>query len=324
MKIVKSVQNLYEENLPYFEIIRKKVDTIILNNKNNRWHYESRIKQLESFAMKFETGRFSKTEVFEDLFAATIVVKNLEEIRLAEDLIVNNFDLKNKKPFSTDMTHKESFSFPFDDLRLYVAIKDFQTGELAPDIFNFTFEIQIKSFLQHAWSIATHDLIYKSDKINWAKERVAYQVKAALEHAELTISGVEELSKLSEIAKENKEVKKVNDMISLILNHWKDEDLPKDKRRLAQNIITFIDTVQLTIEELDAILTAETSIGKGILTRDLSPYLITVQSVLNSNPDKVKKYIQSTKSWNKHKILFTTEMQLPNFGNYNNEKVIFI
>lgn len=324
MKIVKSVQNIYDENFPYFQIIKKKVDAFILNNKDSRWHYESRIKQLESFAMKFETGRFSKTEVFEDLFAATIVVKNLEEIKLAENLIISNFDFKNKKPFSTDITHKESFSFPFDDLRLYVSLKDFQTGELASDIFNFTFEIQIKSFLQHAWSIATHDLIYKSDKINWAKERVAYQVKAALEHAELTISGVEELSKLSEIAKENKEVKKVNDMISLILNHWKAEDLPRDKRRLAQNIITFIDTVQLSIDELDVILTFETSIGKGVLTRDLSPYLITVQSVFNSNPNKIKKYIQSTKSWNKHKILLTNEMQLPDLGEYNIEKVIFI
>ncbi|MNQ75519.1 hypothetical protein D3C85_903190 [compost metagenome] len=251
-------------------------------------------------------------------------MKNLQEIKLAENLISKHFNIKSRRPFSTNITHKESFAFPFDDLRLYVCIKDFQTGELAPNLYNFLFEVQIKSFLQHAWSIATHDLIYKSDKINWAKERVAYQVKAALEHAELTISGVEELSKLSEIAKENKEVKKVNQMISLILNHWKLEDLPTDKRRLAQNIIAFIDAVLITIDELNEILKTETAIGKGVLTRDLSPYLIIVQSVFNTNPERVKKYLQSTKTWNKQKILITNEMTIPELGEYNSNKVVFI
>jgi hypothetical protein len=69
------------------------------------------------------------------------------------------------------------------------------------------------------------------------KERIAYQVKASLEQAEVTISGVEELSKINELAKDNKEVQKVNKVINLILNHWKPEDLPSDRRRLAQNII---------------------------------------------------------------------------------------
>src|SRR5690606_10003166 len=150
------------------------------------------------------------------------------------------------------------FSFPFDDLRIYVSLKDFDTGEFAPNLYEIIFEIQIKTFLQHAWTIATHDLIYKSDKINWSKERVAYQVKAALEHAEVTISGVEEISKNSELKKENKEVKKVNQLISMILNHWKPEDLPANRRRLAQNIIGFIEAIDLTLSDLNEILVLET------------------------------------------------------------------
>ena len=50
------------------------------------------------------------------------------------------------------------------------------------------FEVQIKTILQHAWSIATHDLIYKTDTVSWPKERIAFQVKAMLEHAEIAIA----------------------------------------------------------------------------------------------------------------------------------------
>src|SRR5690606_25212176 len=195
----------------------------------------------------------------------------------AEELLKKNFVIHNRRPHSINFTHKDSFSFPFDDLRLYVSLRDNQTGEFAQYIYDLKFEIQIKTFLQHAWTIATHDLIYKSDKINWAKERVAYQVKAALEQAEVTISGIEELSKLTELAKENKEVKKVNQLISIILNHWEEEDLPSDRRRLAQNILGFIDVIDISIRELNEILKNETAAKRGTLIRDLSPYLIVVQ-----------------------------------------------
>jgi ppGpp synthetase/RelA/SpoT-type nucleotidyltranferase len=324
MKIVQSVQELYNINLPYFNIIKSKVDEVVKTNKNDRWHYESRIKQIESFAMKVEMGRFDKTEIFEDLFASTIVVKNLSEVSLAENFISKHFNIRFKRPHSRNFTHKDSFSFPFDDLRLYVSLKDFDTGELAPNLYERVFEIQIKTFLQHAWSIATHDLIYKSDKINWAKERIAYQVKAALEHAEVTISGVEELSKITELAKENKEVKKVNQLISLILNHWKPEDLPSDRRRLAQNIIGFIEAIGMSLPELNEILVIEKQQGRGTLTRNLSPYLIVVQSIFNAKPERVVSYLQNGNNKNKQKILITSEMTVPELGEVIECKILKI
>lgn len=324
MKIVQSIQELYNTNLPYFKIVKIKVDEIVKSNKNDRWHYESRIKQVESFAMKVEMGRFNKNEMFEDLFASTIVVKNLSEITLAENFISKQFNVRLKRPQSSNFTHKDSSSFPFDDLRLYVSLKDFDTGELAPNLYEIVFEIQIKTFLQHAWSIATHDLIYKSDKINWAKERIAYQVKATLEHAEVTISGVEELSKISELKKENKEVKKVNQLISMILNHWKPEDLPSDRRRLAQNIIGFIEAIGLSLPDLNEILVLEKLQGRGALTRNLSPFLIVVQSVFNVKPDKITDYLQNENNRNKQKILITSEMIVPELGKVLENKVIRI
>lgn len=324
MKIVQSVQELYNSNHQYFKIIKTKVDDIVKSNKNERWHYESRIKEIESFSMKVEMARFNKVEIFEDFFASTIVVKNLSEISLAEDFIKKYFNIKFKRPLYPNFTHKDSFSFQFDDLRLYVSLKDFDTGELAPNLYDLIFEIQIKTFLQHAWSIATHDLIYKSDKINWAKERIAYQVKASLEQAEVTISGVEELSKISELAKENKEVKKVNQLISVILKHWPPVDLPSDRRRLAQNIIGFIEAIGVSVTELNEILKSETQKGRGTLTRDLSPYLIVVQSVVNTNQDRIQNYLTDRNNRNKQKILITSEIVMPQIPEIIEEKIIRI
>lgn len=325
MKIIKSIQEIYQFQLSYYERLKNKVDCIIVANKDSRWHYESRIKTIESFASKIETGRFDKQQIFEDYFASTIVVKNLSDIGIAEELVNKFFDIAYRRPFSDKITHKDSFAFPFDDLRLYVSLKDSGTGELAQELYNLKFEIQIKTFLQHAWSIATHDLIYKSEKIDWGKERIAYQLKALLEHAEITISGVENLSKISQVCKENKEVKKVNRMISLILKHWQPDDLPPDRRRLAQNINTFIDAIGISIAQLDSILTEETKQNRGTKTRDLSPYMIVVQSTFYQCPQKINGYLQNKTDNKTVRILLPKEMIISKLGgNINPDKIIEI
>src|SRR5207247_360952 len=111
---------------------------------------------------------------------------NSTEIDQAEALIRENFTVNERRPRQRDRTHKAPHAFPFDDLRLYVRVPN--TPASPPtDLVGILFEVQIKTFLQHAWSIATHDLLYKADDANWNKERIAYQIKAMLEHAEISI-----------------------------------------------------------------------------------------------------------------------------------------
>ncbi|HBV5960190.1 TPA: hypothetical protein MD228_004718, partial [Klebsiella aerogenes] len=74
MKIPLSIKELYASKVQLFEALKEFVDTWVEGEKQSKWHYESRIKELESFALKFETGRFNSASIFDDFFGGMIVV----------------------------------------------------------------------------------------------------------------------------------------------------------------------------------------------------------------------------------------------------------
>lgn len=306
MKISTYINSLYHSKLAFYEIIKSKVDTLVLQSKYQQWHYEGRIKGLESFALKLETGRFNATNIFNDFFACTIVVKNNLEISKAIEFVKEFAKIVDKKPRVEDYTHKQTCEFSFDDLRLYVKLINKETGSISQDVLDCIFEIQIKTFLQHAWAIATHDLIYKSPQIHWGKERVAYQVKAALEHAEVTISNIEKIYTSEELQKDNKETKRINNIIFFIDKNWDCEDLPRDKRRLAQNIFTVIESIDIDIHMLQIIINKENDEGRGTKTLNLSPFLIVIQSICNQHPQKIIDYHKNKKG----KVFLTPDLDL--------------
>lgn len=310
MKIVQSIQNLYSSKQRYYNVLSQKIDQLVSSKKKRTWHFIHRLKTPESFALKLETGRFTEASIFDDFFACTLVVENLDEITNAKKLIESLFEIVYKRPQSDNFTFKNTDSFPFDDLRLYCRLGSKYQSPIANEVSELVFEVQIKTFLQHAWSIATHDIIYKTDQISWGKERVAYQVKAALEQAEVAISGAKNLSTVKELAKENKLVKKINRVIILLSKHFKYEDLPDDKRRLSQNVLALIDTLEISIQELEKIVVEETKAGKGSLLKNLSPFQIIVNSIYNQEPDKILKFLRMRKD-SKYKILLSPEMSIP-------------
>lgn len=279
MKIVKSIDTVFNTNYEYMEVLKKRVDDLFINNKNPLWHYVSRIKAEESYALKLETGRVSNPAELEDFFACTIVVENLSQIEFAIRLVEKFCIIEERRPKETSFTHKEPHSFQFDDLRLYVKLKKDEYTPASP-IYNFLFEIQIKTFLQHAWTIATHGLIYKSDTISWSKERIAFQIKAMLEHAELSIAGVENLATFPEIAKEDKNSIDLKKILKIYTDFFEVEALPKDIVRLCKNTQSLLYALRLSGDELAEILEKEREEGRGPHISNLSPYLIVVQSII--------------------------------------------
>lgn len=57
MKIPLSVRNIYHDQYDKISLLKSLVDEKIKALRETSWHYESRIKSDESFALKLETGR---------------------------------------------------------------------------------------------------------------------------------------------------------------------------------------------------------------------------------------------------------------------------
>jgi len=153
-----------------------------------------------------------------------------------------------------------------------------------PELNGLVFEVQIKTILQHAWTIATHDLIYKTDTVSWPKERIAFQVKAMLEHAEIAIAEAENLSNASGVAKINRHTEDIIEVIDKIRQVWPSDALPSDVKRLAENVLSLLGAGGLSASQLQEIIEAEKQRVR-VLPRDLSPYSFVLQGLLNSTTD---------------------------------------
>jgi ppGpp synthetase/RelA/SpoT-type nucleotidyltranferase len=322
MKIPKSLRDIYLDYSKIYKNLKEKVDEKLKNRIESTWHYFSRIKEQESFALKIESGRYESMKNFDDFFACTIVVENMNNISKARILIEELFDLSYCNPENNSYTYKDAESFPFDDLRLYVYWKD-HPGSKPTEFNELLFEIQIKTFLQHAWSIATHDLIYKTAEINWSKERIAYQIKAMLEHAELSIYESEVLSKSESIKKDNKKTAEISEFINFLIQKFNNENLPKNLRLLADNVSSLLKKIGIDLKNLTEILDRETKNNMNVRPLNLSPFGIITQSLINQETEKMKKLLYSSK--NKKRLYICDEISFPEQIDLNkcNNKITF-
>lgn len=303
-----SVRRLYQDQKGQFDRLKALVDRRIVGLKNPRWHFESRVKELSSFALKLETGRFRNPGALEDFFACTLVVANSGQVGQAVRLIEDNFEIKDRRPPSQNSTHKRSDSFPFDDLRLYACVAD-RPEEPPTDLIGMVFEIQIKTFLQHAWSIATHDLLYKSDDANWSMERIAYQIKAMLEHAEISIEEAQRLASSSALAKEDRRTANLKRGIELVKSQWGTDQLPKDVRRLAGNIGDLLRALKIDLGRLETILNEKKGRSGGSHPSNLSPFSTVVQYLFETERQKMLSLLRRENSHTK--VFIPDEVSLP-------------
>jgi ppGpp synthetase/RelA/SpoT-type nucleotidyltranferase len=308
MKISASIRQLYEDQKVLSDRLKETIDKRMTGLKKPRWHYESRVKELASFALKIESGRFLNPQALEDFVACTLVVANATEMEEAERLIGESFSIKERRPRNQHQTHKAPESFPFDDLRLYAFIAD-TPAEPPTDLIGVVFEVQIKTFLQHAWAIATHDLLYKTDDPNWSTARIAYQIKAMLEHSEIAILEAETLAKSGALAKQDVHTGAIKEGIALIKSQWGPDELPKDVRRLAMNISNLTEALRLKIGRLEQILNEGKAARAGAHPANLSPYATVVQYLFVNEKEKMISLLRDDKS--RTRVLIPEEVELP-------------
>jgi hypothetical protein len=308
MKISQSVRDAYAEAEDRYSLLKEHVDRLLLARKEPAWHYLSRLKEPESFALKVETGRCPDPKDMEDFFACTIVVENLGSMAKAESLVRRTFTFRERRPEQDAYTTKPSDSFRFDDTRLYVAWRD--DPRVRPTgMDGMAFEVQIKTFLAHAWAIATHDLTYKTKERSWPKERIAFQVKAMLEHAEVSIQEAQKLAKSTSLKKTDKLCTRITQTIHLLEELFPPTALPNDRKRLAENVDMLIRSADIDLGTLREVLDKETKLGKGTETLNLSPYGAVVQSLLNQELPKMKRLL--TRRGQDFRVCIPEEISLP-------------
>lgn len=319
MKINQQIRNVYTSNSERYERLAKEVCEILKPKAEEAgWFFISRTKELKSFALKIETGRVRNPSQPEDFFACTIVVPTIARITDAEGLVLSHFELSERRPKDDAITHKNPSEFVFDDLRLYVTRRENSSGR-NNDLVGILFEVQIKTVLQYAWSIATHDLIYKTNTVSWPKERIAFQVKAMLEHAEIAIAEAANLSDSSAIAKQDSRTAHILKIISQLEQFWPVDALPDDRKRLAENILLVLKTVDVDVDSLESILEAEKT-RLGILPIDLSPYAFLIQALAQNNSIDFEKKFK--RGHIKTSVLIHRGMELPAWMTAGHERII--
>lgn len=311
MKIPASIRGLFDMNLERYKRLQPQVDALLQSHVQPTWHYESRLKALESYTQKLETGRVTNPSEPEDFFAATVVVRTGAEAVQLEQVLISLFDLAYRRPKTDTETIKRPEAFTFDDLRLYLRWKD--DPALRPTgLAGLLFEVQIKTFLQHAWGIATHDLTYKTDDVNWGKMRIAFQIKAMFEHAEVSIQEAATLAKSSALAKSDAFTTSLSQFMVVITDLWARDDLPADIRRLGENIMDLAELVKLDAHALRQFLETEAAAGRGPKMLNLSPYGAVVQSLIDQKQTDFAKGLESRAKQQKFRpIVITKELNVP-------------
>ena len=307
MKIVKYIRDIYQEHKPlYHELETEVKENLKPRVEEKNWFFISRIKALESFALKIETGRVAKPTKLEDFFACTIIVPTTVDICQAKKMVLCIYKFHSRRPTNDSNTHKGSSDFVFDDLRLYVMQGALTSGK-NQQLNEIVFEVQIKTILQYAWSIATHDLIYKSDTINWPRERIAFQVKAMLEHAEVTITKTDLLKDAPNVAKTNPRTDDVCFIIKHLNQIWTSEQLPQDIKRLAETIFEVLHSCELDVKMFPRIIETEKHRLSSI-PLNLSPYALTIQALAQNKPVELQQMLENKKT---RTIVIHSGMELP-------------
>ena len=283
MKVPKALREIYDTSLPLYQKLQDNIDNTLGSRvKKKGWQFLSRIKARESFAQKIETGREKNPSRIEDFYACTIVVTSAadidEAIKMVEELLV----IHSKRPPNDFQTKKESSSFVFDDLRMYASKKPSTSGWLS-ELDELIFEIQVKTVFQQAWVKAMHDHVYKSESVDWSKERIAYQIKAMFEQADvmLYLSKTSSVTLSPSLAKQDERTLKIKKLIEQICSIWDNDSLPKNKKRLAESILDIYEGAKC-LDRYAEIVEEERLRYRGI-PKNLSPYCFSVQALFHTS-----------------------------------------
>lgn len=241
MIIDKMIKQRFDDDKIYLDRLSLEVKKTLLPFCERRGYaFISRIKSLESVAEKVETGRYSSWDNFDDLFATSIIIPNLLDESEVITFISQVFDIQEIKKRGS--TKKSPDIFRFDSTRVISKMKD--ASEAGAKIYTINFEIQIRSAFEHAWSSATHSLVYKSNTVDWNALRLAAQIKASVEQLDMLIAGFLEVNRhitshdWPELSRKIKIANFFKEKVDFKI--IPDDFTPKDYTRFSENLLKLL------------------------------------------------------------------------------------
>ena len=286
MIIPDKIKSKYDFYLPYFIEIQKILDNTLLNYcKENHFAYTSRIKTIESVSEKIESGRYSNWDDIDDLIACVIIIPNLsyEEsvIQFLQNIFIEEF---LKKKGSRNQSYEV---FRFNATRFCGRLNYPSDNQYLTKI---NFEVQICSAFEHAWSVTTHDLAYKSQSIDWKILRLAAQLKSTVEQLDMITLGASQINKyiIEHQWPETVIKSKIADFIINLFNNKSipkipEEVRPKDLSRLVDNIYTLLDyksKKKPLIKELENIFNTINKNIEELLKKDTFPMSLSFFQII--------------------------------------------
>lgn len=151
-----------------------------------------RRKTVDSLAEKLEGGRVGAWSDLDDLYACRVVVPVSEH----EDGVLRKLDasFERVRLRSRSDARKAPDVFRFDGARWYGRLRGETADRRQPGVGEQVFEVQIVTAFEYAWIAVTHDLVYKADNAEWRRQRLAAQLKAAVEQIEVLIAAFDPAS----------------------------------------------------------------------------------------------------------------------------------
>lgn len=278
MIIPSTTLHRFNEDAYLREAVFESVRGLVLHFcETNGFAFLGRIKTLESTAEKIETGRFANWSALEDLVACTVIIPTL----LEEDAVVSfcREHLIVDRTVRRGQASKPADSFRFDATRVWCRLRKPEGLDTGPgrSVYDIPFEVQVRTAFEHAWSVSTHKLAYKSNIVDWKRLRLAAQIKAAVEQLDTLIMAYEEAAShmpsgsWPEVERKRRIVRRVS--------HWiENGDLPselapKDYSRLADNLYSLLRCAGKeddTKRALDRIESAISSASAEMIPRSIS------------------------------------------------------
>ncbi len=299
MIIPDSVMEAVNNSRRLFDEFQREFDPILeAIAEAHRGIYEARPeKTAESIVDKIQL--FKGTNVptdLHDLSAATIVVPTLDLISKVATAVADRFSVL--KDSRTESGNPENFGYA--DTHLILQLRDSPTL-LNKQLLGLSFELQIKTYLQYAWSRVVHEFVYKAQEISWPKARMASEIRAMLELADQALASPDSAASLLP-ATHFPDYDRLNRMINVLRSNWPDERLPNNLRRAAYVLRGFVEATNVSPEELGAVLEKpDYKVLKETL--QITPVqAVFIVLIKEKGPGFVKKL--------KGRVLITREMEL--------------